>query len=219
MTTEEVSIPISALQHYAFCPRQCALIHLEQTWQENSHTVEGMLAHERAHGGECHMRDGVKIVTDLELSSRRLGLCGRSDVVEFHRLDGRWYPYPVEYKKGRPHRGCRADEIQLCGQALCLEEMLGITLDEGALFYGAAHRRSVISFTPELRRLTEETTASVHALFRCGITPPPVETPACGACSLQDACMPGLAKCRASAYVEDLCRTDAGCEDGENGIP
>lgn len=120
-----MEITLSAVQHYAFCPRQCALIHLEQIWQENSHTVLGRLMHETAHGGSHRMRDGVKVVTDLEVRSVRLGLHGRADVVEFHRGEAGWRPYPVEYKKGRPHAGSDADAVQLCAQALCLEEMLG----------------------------------------------------------------------------------------------
>ena len=104
-------IMLSALQHYAFCPRQCALIHLEQVWLENGHTAEGRLMHETAHGGEARMRDGMKVVTDLELKSERLGLYGRADVVEFRRLNGVWVPYPVEYKKGRPHKDCNAGGV------------------------------------------------------------------------------------------------------------
>lgn len=116
-------ILLSALQHYVVCPRQCALIHMEQIWTENEHTAAGRLLHESVHSGETRLRDGVRIVTDLELHSARLGLRGKSDAVELHRDGRRWRPYPVEYKKGSPHGDCLADSIQLCGQALCLEEM------------------------------------------------------------------------------------------------
>ena len=144
-------ILLSALQHYVVCPRQCALIHMEQIWTENEHTAAGRLLHESVHSGETRLRDGVRIVTDLELHSTRLGLRGKSDAVELHRDGRRWRPYPVEYKKGSPHGDCLADSIQLCGQALCLEEMFATSIPEGALFYGTPHRRTLVRFSPELR--------------------------------------------------------------------
>ena len=150
-----MDILLSALQHYAFCPRQCALIHLEQVWEENAHTAEGRLMHEQAHSGRSRLRDGVRIATDLELRSTRLGLHGKADVVEFHRVGAAWLPYPVEYKKGSPYKGTDADAVQLCAQAFCLEEMLGMPIEEGALFYGAT-RRTYASMPPcanERRRL------------------------------------------------------------------
>ncbi len=196
---------LSALQHYVFCPRQCALIHLEQVWLENGHTTEGRLLHETAHSSGSRMRDGVKVVTDLELKSGRLGLYGRADVVEFRRLNGVWVPYPVEYKKGRPHRGCNADEIQLCAQALCLEEMLNLSLSEGALFYGQTHRRKTVVFSSALRHATEGVAQAVHDLFRSGITPLPEEKPGCEACSLKEYCLPELADTNAVRYVRELC--------------
>lgn len=196
---------LSALQHYAFCPRQCALIHLEQVWQENSHTALGRLMHETAHGGSSRMRDGVNVVTDLELRSVRLGLHGRADVVEFRRAEGRWMPYPVEYKKGRPHAGIEADAIQLCAQALCLEEMLGVDIAEGALFYGEARRRRVVTFDGTLRRRTEEIVHAVRELFASGGTPLPKMLPWCGSCSLNDWCLPEMFNQKASSYVKTLC--------------
>ena len=152
-------ILLSALQHYVVCPRQCALIHMEQIWTENEHTAAGRLLHESVHSGETRLRDGVRIVTDLELHSTRLGLRGKSDAVELHRDGRRWRPYPVEYKKGSPHGDCLADSIQLCGQALCLEEMFATSIPEGALFYGTPHRRTLVRFSPELREKTERTVA------------------------------------------------------------
>lgn len=149
-----MDIMLSALQHYAFCPRQCALIHLEQVWEDNEHTAEGTLMHENAHGEKSRMRNGVKIASDLELRSTRLGLRGRADVVEFHRARTMWTPYPVEYKKGHPHKGNDADAVQLCAQALCLEEMLDVQIQEGALFYGEARRRRVVQFDEHLRQRT-----------------------------------------------------------------
>ena len=198
-------VMLSALQHYAYCPRQCALIHLEQVWVENGHTMEGRVMHEHVHDSGSRMRDGIKIVTDLELRSERLGLCGRADVVEFHRCGKVWHPYPVEYKKGRPHRGCDADSVQLCGQALCLEEMLGVSIREGALYYGQTRRRITVEFTEERRRRTEEVARAVHELFARGMTPPPYERQGCEACSLQEECLPELSELKASYYVQTLC--------------
>lgn len=196
---------LSALQHYAFCPRQCALIHLEQVWRENGHTALGRMMHETAHGGSSRMRDGVKVVTDMELRSARLGLHGRTDVVEFHRAEAGWMPYPVEYKKGRPHAGSDADDVQLCAQALCLEEMLGVDLAEGALFYGEARRRHVVRFDESLRRRTEEVVQAVRTMFESGRTPPPRILPWCESCSLNEWCLPDLSKKKASSYVKTLC--------------
>ena len=198
-------VMLSALQHFAFCPRQCALIHLEQVWQENGHTAEGRLMHDAAHTCSSRMRDGVKVVTDMEMRSERLGLYGRADVVEFHHASYCWQPYPVEYKKGRPHKGCDADEIQLCGQAMCLEEMLAMPVHEGALYYGTTKRRMTVIFTTELRKRTEEMASAVHALFDSGKTPPPMEMPWCKACSLNEWCLPGLSARSASRYLSELC--------------
>ena len=200
-----MDIMLSALQHYAFCPRQCALIHLELAWEENAHTALGRLMHENAHEGGSRMRDGVKVVTDLEVRCARLGLHGRADVVEFRRASGGWQPYPVEYKKGRPHAGSDADEVQLCGQALCLEEMLDTEIPEGALFYGEARRRRVVRFDASLRARTEEVARAVRALLQSGVTPPAVERPWCAACSLNGSCLPGLPTRRAGAYIRQLC--------------
>ena len=198
-------VMLSALQHYAYCPRQCALIHLEQVWVENGHTMEGRVMHEHVHDGGSRMRDGIKIVTDLELRSERLGLHGRADVVEFHRLGEVWQPYPVEYKKGRPHSGCDADSVQLCGQAFCLEEMLGVTVQEGALYYGQTRRRFTVEFTETLRRRTEEGAMAVHELLERGVTPPPEKSRGCEVCSLREECLPGVSDLKASYYVQELC--------------
>ena len=200
-----MDIMLSALQHYAFCPRQCALIHLEQIWQENGHTALGRMMHETAHGGSSRMRDGIKVVTNLELQSSRLGLHSRADVVEFHRVETGWMPYPVEYKKGRHHPGVEADEIQLCAQALCLEEMLGVDIAEGALFYGEARRRHVVCLNGTLRERTEETVHAVRAMLESGQTPPPKILPQCGSCSLNEWCLPDLFRTSASSYVKSLC--------------
>ena len=150
-------------------------------------------------------RDGVKVVTDLELHSSLLGLHGRADVVEFHRDGAGWKPYPVEYKKGRPHKGIDADDVQLCAQALCLEEMLGTSISEGALFYGEARRRRVVFFDDALRTRTKEVILAVRLMMESGKTPPPQELPWCDACSLNGYCLPELFDTIASSYVRKLC--------------
>ena len=198
-------IPLSALQHYLYCPRQCALIHLEQIWTENTSTAEGRLLHEKADSGKAETRGDVKTVTGLLLRSTALGLSGKADVVEFHRKDGKWLPYPVEYKRGRPKKH-DADRVQLCAQAMCLEEMLGLPVSEGALFYGKTRRRQTVAFTADLRDEVRNTTLNVHELLRRGATPPPVVDERCAACSLSEDCLPKTIGKRQSAshYLESL---------------
>jgi len=200
-----MDIMLSALQHYVFCPRQCALIHLEQVWQENVHTTLGQLMHETAHGGSSRIHNGVRVVSDLELRSSRLKLHGRADVVEFRRDGEKWKPYPVEYKKGRPRKGVDADAVQLCGQALCLEEMLDVEIPEGALFYGASRKRYSVIFDSLIRCRTEEIIAEVRDMLESGRTPPPCEKAWCASCSLHIWCMPQLPESKASVYIQGLC--------------
>ena len=203
----ESPVMLSALQHYLFCPRQCALIHLEGLWGENYFTAAGRHMHERVDRKGAETRKDLHLATALRLASKRLGLIGVADMVEFHRqnelcdenktcfgvsLPGRagfWRPFPVEYKRGVP-KSNRADEVQLCAQALCLEEMLGVSIASGALFYGEMRRRTGVLFDTELRTLTEDTAAKVHGLLRDGETPPPILTKSCKACSLYDQCRP-----------------------------
>jgi CRISPR-associated exonuclease Cas4 len=143
---EEDLIMISALQHLAFCPRQCALIHVEQMWQESGLTAEGRILHERVHEQEGESRAGVRIERGLPLRSLRLGLVGVADVVEFHPLPGGgWRPFPVEYKRGKP-KPDRCDEVQLCAQAMCLEEMMEVEVPQGSLFYGKTRHRHDVAF-------------------------------------------------------------------------
>lgn len=203
--SESDFIPLSALQHYLYCPRQCALIHLEQIWAENAHTAEGRLLHERAHSGKAETRGDVKTVTGLLLRSVELGLSGQADVVEFHRQDGAWLPYPVEYKRGRPKKH-DADQAQLCAQAMCLEEMLGFAVPEGALFYGKTRRRQTVPFTAGLRGEVRKTALAVHELLHKGVTPPPIADERCAACSLLEDCLPETTRRRqaASRYLESL---------------
>lgn len=187
---------ISALQHVLFCERQCALIHIEQVWTENVFTVRGQGMHERAHEGGTEYHDGIRIERGIPLRSRSLGLVGKSDVVEFHKRGTHdadkevLVPFPVEYKLGKPKKN-RCDEVQLCAQAICLEEMLDFEIPEGALFYGKTKRRKEIVFDRELREITETTAIRLHELVDNGITPPPVyEKHKCDNCSLFDLCLP-----------------------------
>jgi CRISPR-associated exonuclease Cas4 len=160
---EDGLIPLSALQHYLFCPRQCALIHVEQMWAEDAATAEGRLLHEKVDAGGGETRPGVRIARSLAIRSLALGVVGKADVVEFHGRAGR--PFPVEYKRGRP-KSHRADEVQLCAQAICLEEMFGSAVETGALFYGETRRRSAVTFDADLREITARTDHSrVPPLF------------------------------------------------------
>jgi CRISPR-associated exonuclease Cas4 len=188
----ELPIPLSALQHYLYCPRQCALIHVERLWAENRQTAEGRLLHERADKPAIERRHGVRTVTGMPLSNEALGIFGVADVVEFHAGEGGEQPYPVEYKRGKP-KTHRADEVQLCAQALCLEAMFGLRIEEGALFYGLPRRRHVVAFDAVLRNLTLATISNTRELFAKGHTPPAMFDPKrCNACSLLDLCEPRL---------------------------
>jgi len=179
-------IMLSSLQHFQFCPRQCALIHLEQQWAENRFTAEGKVLHEQADSNKANLIDGVRVVRTLPICSHRLGLSGQADVVEFHR-DG--MVFPVEYKRGRPKKD-RCDEVQLCAQAICLEEMLDVVIPEGALFYGQKRRRKLIIIDADLRQLTESIAEQIHQLFKSGLTPPAEYSKKCDQCSLLQSCMP-----------------------------
>lgn len=193
MFTEDDLLPLSALQHLLFCVRQCALIHIEQAWEENRFTAEGRILHERVDTAERQSRHDVRIETALALRSLRLGLSGKADVVEFHREgQGAWRPFPVEYKRGRP-KPANWDQVQLCAQALCLEEMLGCTVPEGALFYGQPRRRQEVVFDEELRRETVTAAERLHELVRSGVTPPARYEKKCESCSLLHRCMPKVA--------------------------
>ncbi len=195
--TEDL-IQLSALQHMAFCPRQCALIHIEQIWQESGRTAEGRIMHERVHEEGSESRGDIRIERGVALRSLRLGLVGKADVVEFHRLpDGSWLPFPVEYKRGKP-KADDCDKVQLCAQAICLEEMLGVTIPAGALFYGQTRHRLDVVFDEALRRETEETARQAHALIASGRTPPPVYEKRCESCSLMADCLPKTLQTRRS---------------------
>lgn len=243
---ESALLPLSALQHFLFCPRQCALIHLEQIWVENRLTVEGQHLHKKAHDAPSETRGAVRIVRGLPLRSLALGLIGKADIVELEPLDdsaracqldqlgsascipsgtmaprarrdqedsrrsdrdpvrpkdgiagaaegnrlaGHWRVTPIEYKRGRP-KDNDCDRVQLCAQALCLEEMLGVGVTEGALFYGQRRRRTPVVFEAVLRRRTSDTAAELHQLIATGHTPPAIREPKCDHCSLIEFCLP-----------------------------
>lgn len=212
-------LPISALQHLLYCERQCALIHLEQVWAENQFTVEGNVMHEKAHDGPDETKLGVRVVRGLALKSEALGLSGQCDVVEFHgSLLSEGGPHsplcggfilPIEYKRGKP-KAHRADEVQLCAQAMCLEEMFAVAstgsrtlpepasipnrsyaIPEGRIFYGQTRRRTDVVFDAELRALTADTARRLREMIANRRTPPAVyEERKCDACSLNELCMP-----------------------------
>lgn len=188
-------IPLSALQHFAFCPRQCALIHIEQIWEENRLTAEGRIMHEKVHEQDRESRRDVRIEYGVPLRSVRLALIGKADVVEFHRVNKKiWQPFPVEYKRGKPKLD-HCDAIQLCAQAMCLEEMLSLSISHGAIFYGRIRRRFDVTFDESLRRETEEVAQKTYHLIASGKTPPPKYSKQCESCSLMRECLPkALAK-------------------------
>lgn len=182
-------VPLSALQHYSYCPRQCALIHQEQTFEENVFTLRGQRVHEQVDKPDTHCEAGIRIEQALPLFCDRLGLVGKADIVEF-LPDGT--PRPVEYKHG-PRRAKEHDDIQVAAQALCLEEMIGKPITEGVIYHHSSRRRRMVAITPELRCKVEETTAVVRKLMEGGPMPPPTDDiELCRGCSLKDACQPEL---------------------------
>lgn len=187
MYSEDDLIPISALQHFVFCQRQWALIHLEQIWEENRLTIEGKAMHEKVDSHPGETRPGVRIARGLSLRSLAVGLTGRADVVEFQD-DGKQV-LPVEYKRGRPKPDW-CDEAQLCAQAICLEEMLGVTIQRGEIFYGSPRRRYEVEFSADLRTATINLVNRVRAARDAGITPSVPYSAKCDRCSLIERCMP-----------------------------
>ncbi|HNQ42656.1 MAG TPA: CRISPR-associated protein Cas4 [Saprospiraceae bacterium] len=187
---EDDLIQLSALQHYAFCPRQCALIHVEQVWSENLLTVQGRIMHEHVHEEGNESRGDLCIERGVALRSLQLGLIGKADVIEYHRrADGSWQVFPVEYKRGKP-KPDNSDKVQLCAQAMCLEEMLNVHIPAGALFYGKTRRRLDVDFDEALRRETQDVAQKAHELIESGQTSKPVYAKRCESCSLITECMP-----------------------------
>ena len=195
------SVMISALEHWSYCPRQCALIHVEQTFDENLYTLRGRAVHKKVDEPKAEEQAGMRIERALPLWSKALGLVGKGDVVEFHGET----PYPVEYKHG-PHREQEHDDLQLCAQALCLEEMTGQPVPRGAIYHHSSRKRRVVEFTPGLRARVVEVTEAIRAMLQAKRLPPPVNDQRCTHCSLQESCMPSVIDegRRASAVVRDL---------------
>ena len=208
---QEDYLQLSGLQHFKFCRRQWALIHIENQWAENYRTTDGKILHENAHNQDfTESRKNVLITRDMRVHSAILGVSGACDVLEFHRSnkgiplqgrEGTWLPYPVEYKRGQPKEDT-ADALQLCGQALCLEEMLCCNIDAGALYYGQTHRRQEVIFTQELRQEVQLLIQEMHTLYERGYTPKVKPSKSCNACSLKELCLPKLMKKKSvSEYI------------------
>ena len=202
MTYEEADfLQLSGLQHFAFCRRQWALIHVEQLWEDNYLTVDGSLMHEKAHDINANETRGDKLVLrGVYVHSTELGVSGQCDVLEFHRTpkgvllngrEGKWMPFPVEYKRGIAKIN-DADRLQLCAQAMCLEEMLCCHVDSGALYYGRVRRREEVCFNVEMRANVVAMLREMHELFKRGYTPVVKKHKGCASCSVKDLCMPGL---------------------------
>lgn len=203
--TENDYLQLSGLQHYLYCSRQWALIHLEQQWVDNIHTVIGDIMHQRTHDEFITEKRGNLLITrGMQIASPTLQLSGQCDVLEFYQEDqenqkalgvqlfgweGNWIPFPVEYKKGEPKEG-NYDRAQLCAQAMCLEEMLCCRIEKGALFYGTTKRRTPVTFAEDLRETVTSACTEMHKLYRRGHTPQKKKTKQCNACSLKELCLP-----------------------------
>lgn len=209
---EEDFLQLSGLQHFKFCRRRWALIHIEHQWAENYRTIDGAILHQNAHDTAFQESRGDRFITrGVSVYSAELGVSGQCDVLEYRQgntgiplagKDGLWQPYPVEYKRGKP-REDTGDTLQLCGQAMCLEAMLCCDIPEGALYYGEIRRRQRVTFTPELRLQVRELLEQMHELYQRGYTPKVRPSKFCNACSLKELCLPKLMKNRSvSAYLK-----------------
>lgn len=196
-------VPLSALQHYAYCPRQCALIHNEQVWAENYHTAEGQLLHQRVDSGVPETRKGIRYERSVMVSAEQLGLTGKLDLVEIDLETGN--QKPVEYKRGK-HKVEDWDRIQLCAQALCLEEMRGIDVQEGAIWYWEVRQRELVNIDAALRSITIQTVQETQELLNSGITPHPIEDKKrCKSCSLFNLCEPDkFRRDKSALYIQEI---------------
>lgn len=216
--TEDEYLMLSGIQHFKFCRRQWALIHIEQQWEENVHTVVGELMHKKVHDPYLvEKRKGVLMVRALPVSSRSMGVSGECDLVEFVKCEdgitlfghrGFYSVYPVEYKKGKPKK-TEEDHLQLVAQAMCLEEMFSTQISEGAIFYGETRRRKNVTFSQELRNEVRESFLEMHQYYDRGYTPKVKKTKACNSCSLSDVCIPKLEKSiSVKAYLSAMLKED-----------
>ena len=207
MYADDDMLMLSGIQHYVFCPRQWALIHLEQQWEDNRLTIEGEILHQNVDNPFYRQKNGERLtLRSVSIASKELGLYGITDAVELipatdeansithPKYPGRWLPYPVEYKHGHKKRNA-CDEVQLAAQVMCLEEMYGINIDKAALFYWETRERDEVGITQELRTLTREAAEGMHRIYSTGNTPAAVRKKCCRSCSLQNLCMPELAEC------------------------
>jgi CRISPR-associated exonuclease Cas4 len=192
ISDEDNAIMLSALEHYSYCPRQCALIHREQTYDENIYTLRGNALHERVDEPEGEVTGETRVERGFPLWSEALGLTGRADLVEFHGET----PYPVEYKHGPVRRGRHAD-LQLCAQAICLEEMLAVPVPRGAVYQFSSRKRREVSFTPELRQKVTEAVAAIRTILQADTLPPTPADARCKNCSLVESCLPFVVANRA----------------------
>ena len=209
---EDDFLQLSGLQHFAFCRRRWALIHIENQWAENYRTIDGAIFHENAHDADFRESRKDRLITrGVSVYSRELGVSGQCDVLEYHRgktgialpgKEGLWQPFPVEYKRGQP-REDTGDVLQLCGQAMCLESMLCCEIPEGALYYGEIRRRITVAFTAELREKVKTMLHEMHQLYQRGYTPRVKPTKFCNACSMKELCLPKLMKSgRVATYLQ-----------------
>lgn len=216
---EDEYLMLSGIQHFKFCRRQWALIHVEQQWEENEHTVIGKLMHKKVHDPYLkEKRKDMIIVRALPISSRILGISGECDIVEFHRCDdgvtlfghrGTYSVFPVEYKKGQP-KISEEDQLQLTAQAMCLEEMFSTRISEGAIFYGETRRREIVEFTEKLRNEVISSFKEMHQYYDRGYTPKVKKSKACNSCSLKEICLPKLEKTiKVSKYMEQFLKEEA----------
>jgi len=212
--TEDDYLMLSGIQHFDFCPRQWALIHLEEAWTENYLTASGRVLHKKTHDADSFEKRGDLIIfRAMKISSKLLGLSGECDTVEFYRnpegitlkgYEGTWLPYPVEYKRGKT-KPDDCDRLQLCAQVMCLEEMLLCTIPKGALYYGEPRRREIVIITEELRAKVVKAAKEMHSLFSRQYTPKPRMDKQCQSCSLKNECIPKLQRKKSGsvkAYME-----------------
>lgn len=212
MYSDDEMLMLSGIQHYRFCPRQWALIHMEQQWEENHLTVEGHFMHKNVDSPFYRQKCGDLItLRAVNIASHSLGLYGISDIIELHpsnsknntikhpQYPGFWIPYPIEYKRGKS-KANQIDEVQLVAQAICLEEQYGIEIEKGAIFYGETRRRNEVCITPDLRDIVSECTKSMHEIFKTGNIPPINKGKHCRKCSLMNICMPNSVDCTKASY-------------------
>lgn len=216
---EDDFLMISGIQHFSFCPRQWALIHIDQVWDENMKTMEGNIIHENCHNPDfIETRGEILISRGIRIASRTLGVTGQCDVVEFHRDDdgggrlyghnGLWLPFPIEYKRGKT-KDINADRLQLCCQAMCLEEMLGVSIYQGALYYHETHRREPVELAETLRQEVRKMLEMMHDYFKRGYIPKVRPKKGCPSCSLKEICLPVICKKKsAQPYYEAMLGSD-----------